>query len=234
MISATPLPVEITNHTDGWVVWLPFAGSALLFVASMITVWWTTRAASSRLAKELEVAKIRHTSEMLALDRRSKTEIEATQQRDHRNWRRDQLLRIGIDVVQCAIDARGELSKAANSWRPMTRDQLDPVVRAAAKVNANTESLALLGADQAAALCRVLYDSLVDDDLWNSGYSLNRSLARDAESPEAQGLDPEYDEVFVSAETRDSLSRFADMLSRITSARSQFNEAVKDALGEGG
>lgn len=229
-LATSPLPVEITTHTDWRVVWLPFAGSALLFLGAMITVWRTNRASAKRSAKELDRAGIRHKSEMCALDRRSKAEIEATRERDSRNWRRDTLLRLGTDTVQYAIDARSELSKAANSMRPLTRDQLDPVVRAAAKVNANAESLDLLGAGEAAALCRVLYETLIDEDLWNAAFALNRSLGRDAESPEAQGRDVEYDEIFVSTDTRECLSRLGDLLSVITRSRAQFNAAIKDEL----
>ena len=116
----------------------------------------------------------------------------------------------------------------------MTRDELEPVVRAAAKINANADSLDLLGAGQAAALCRVLYETLIEEGLWTTAHNLNRSLARDAVSPEARGLDQQYDEVFVSEESRDLLARFDDELSSITRARAQFNQAVKDELGEVG
>ena len=72
---ATPFPVEITNHTEWWVQWLPFFGSGLLFIASMITLWLTNWAASRRLAKELERQGIRHKSEMNALDRPARLKL---------------------------------------------------------------------------------------------------------------------------------------------------------------
>jgi hypothetical protein len=200
----------------------------------MITVWWTNCAASKRLAKELDIAGIRHKSEMNALDRRTKAEIDATRERDSLNWRRDQVLRIGTDVIQSASDARAALSDAASSRRPMTREALPPILKAANRIAVNADSLELLGANHAAALSRVLADTIGQQELWDTAYSLNRSSARDADRPEAQGLDREYDEVFISSETRELSEQFLRQLSLIAGAHADFNQAVKDELGAPG
>lgn len=188
-------------------------------------------AADRRSKAELDAAKTQHEAEMENLDRRSTAEIAATRERDSRNWQRDTLVRIGTDVVQSAVDAVGELAKFAHAGKPVGREKLDPYINAARRITAHAESLELLGAGEAAALCRVLEDALTEDDLWNTAFELNRSLGRDRESPQAREADMEYDQVFISPKSRELTSRFRGLTSNITRARTQFNDAVKRELG---
>jgi hypothetical protein len=44
----TPLPVEITNHTDWWVQWLPLAGSLVVGLVAFIGVVSTNRGSDKR------------------------------------------------------------------------------------------------------------------------------------------------------------------------------------------
>ncbi|MCF6390889.1 hypothetical protein L2K20_28320 [Mycobacterium sp. MBM] len=52
-----PLPVEIIENSDWWQPWLPFAGSALLFLGAMFTVWQTNRAADRRHIEQLATVR---------------------------------------------------------------------------------------------------------------------------------------------------------------------------------
>ncbi|OBK45243.1 hypothetical protein [Mycobacterium kubicae] len=205
-----PLQVEILTHTSWLALWLPFIGTVLLFAASMITLWRTNRANAEQ----------------------SKAEVEAMRERDSQNWRRDQLLRIGMEVIETSYSARAELGRIAlHLRRPVTRADFRPILEASHRIAGCADGLQLLGENWASIRCRALADTLSHQDVWSAVGDVSRSLVDDAEHPEAQGLDPRYDAMWVSNETENLKSELETHLSHISNARTQFNQALDEALG---
>jgi hypothetical protein len=52
-----PLLVEIIDHSEWWQPWLPFAGSTLLFLGAMYTLWRTNGATDCRHAEQLSAIR---------------------------------------------------------------------------------------------------------------------------------------------------------------------------------
>ncbi|MCU1695727.1 MAG: hypothetical protein JWR34_1790 [Mycobacterium sp.] len=63
---ADPLQVEVVSHSEWWQPWLPFAGSALLFIAAMLTLALTNRAARKRQERELAEKRIENIADRVA------------------------------------------------------------------------------------------------------------------------------------------------------------------------
>jgi hypothetical protein len=61
-----PLQVEIVSHSEWWQPWLPFAGSALLFLGAMFTLWLTNRAARKRQERELAEKRVENIADRAA------------------------------------------------------------------------------------------------------------------------------------------------------------------------
>lgn len=211
--AAQPLPVDVTMHTSWLVLWLPFIGTVLLFSASMITLWRANHEAS----------------------RRSEAEIEAARERDKQGWRRDQLLRIGMEVIETSYSARAELGRIAlHLRRPVTRADFQPILDASHRIAGCADGIQLLGEKWASIRCRALADMLSHDAVWHAVGDVSRSLVDDAEHPEAQGLDPRYDAMWVSNETEVLKTELETLLANISNARTQFNQALDEALGVSG
>jgi hypothetical protein len=63
---ADPLQVEVVIHSESWRPWLPFAGSALLFLGAMLTLALTNRAARKRQERELAEKRIENIADRAA------------------------------------------------------------------------------------------------------------------------------------------------------------------------
>jgi hypothetical protein len=61
-----PFPVEIVNNSAWWQPLLPFASSVLLFLAAMLTLWLTNRAARKRQDRELEAKRVENIADRAA------------------------------------------------------------------------------------------------------------------------------------------------------------------------
>jgi hypothetical protein len=78
VFAADPMQVEIVSHSDWWQPWLPFAGSALLFLGAMVTLWLTNRAARKRQERELQAQRIENVADRAAARAESlRTEVAA-------------------------------------------------------------------------------------------------------------------------------------------------------------
>jgi hypothetical protein len=158
IVAAPPLPVEIANHTEWWVQWLPLVGSAFVAIATLIGVILSNRT----------TLKI------------SRQEREDARHRDHLQWRREELRRLGTEVVRAASDAIDEYSKVANLIdQPITPVSMGPVDQASRVVAANAEILRFLGAYDAARCCIELRDLMLNSDLALSAKRCHTILQRD-------------------------------------------------------
>lgn len=116
-------------------VWL---GPVLLFIASMITVFWTNRAADKRAKKDRENA-----------DNRAREDRQNERERDFRLWQRDTLLRVAEEIIQATTDL------------PDASD--DPyLLEPSGKFALNVQRLSLIGAREAAARCAELHEALTE------------------------------------------------------------------------
>lgn len=75
---ADPLQVEIITHSQWWQPWLPFAGSALLFLGAMLTLVLTNRAARKRQERELAEKRIENIADRAAARAETLREAVAT------------------------------------------------------------------------------------------------------------------------------------------------------------
>lgn len=196
-----PPPVEITNHTEWWVQWLPVAGSALLAIGALVGVVLSNRMTLKISRQEREGAR-----QLSRLDR------EAARQRDYLQWRRETLSRLGTEVVEAAVEAIDEYGKFVNISTTMIADS-PHIDRACRRIAANGEALRLLSAPVCATGCVELRDSIMDDEL---NKAANEYRGRKA------GL---TDEV-----TREAKARFDEGLRLIQVALQGVVGAVESAL----
>jgi hypothetical protein len=135
-IDSAPLPVEITNHTEWWVQWLPLVASALVAIATLIGVVLSNRTT-------------------LRISRREREDV---RQRDFVTWRRKELQRLGTEVVRAARGVIDEYGKAASLVdQPTDAMTLGPIELSARPIAADAEILRFLGAYDAAGRCIKLH-----------------------------------------------------------------------------
>jgi hypothetical protein len=141
--------------------WLPLAGSTLVAIAALVGVILSNRT----------TLKI------------SRQEREEARERDYLQWRREELRRLGTEVVRAASDAVDEYSKIASLIdQPITNASVEPVDRASRLVAANAEILRFQGAYDAARCCIELRDSIMDADLAKSAKRCHVMLRGDRDA----------------------------------------------------
>lgn len=200
-IGTSPLPVEITSHTEWWVQWLPLTGSALVAMAAVVGVILSNKTI-------LEI---------------SRQEREEARQRDFLQWRREELRRLGSEVVEAAVEAINEYDKLPTLLdEPITRASLDPIDRACRRLAANAETLRFLIAPVTATRCIELHDLILSRELMEAANKYRAALGRDKEA----GLSPQAP----SEATRAAESDFNEHLQQVRVALRRVGEAVESAL----
>jgi hypothetical protein len=143
-IGTTPLPVEITNHTDWWVQLLPVAGPTVVAIFALIGVI---------LANKTTV-KV------------SRQEREDARERDYLQWRREALRQLGAEIMEAAVEAIDEYSKLPGLFeQPVTPNAMEPIDRTCRRIAANGEKLSFLTAPLNAERCTRLRELMINDEL---------------------------------------------------------------------
>ena len=195
-----PPPVEITNHTE-WVQWLPVAGSALLAIGALVGV-----VLSNRMTLKI-----------------SRQEREDARRRDYLQWRREELRRLGTEVVRAArgvIDEYGKVASLVN--QPIDETTVAPIEQAARPIAADAEILGFLGADDAARRCIELHEVVMGIDLIKAVREHQASLRQDR----ANGLLYEQ----ASDARQEAEAKLTDRLMAVQVAIRHFAHAVESEL----
>lgn len=159
----TPLPVEITNHTDWWVQWLPPAITLLVAFIALGGVIWTS----------------------IAADKRSKHDREDAQQREYLRWQRDTILRLGTEAAEASEAAIRQYAKIGNSDQ-IKRGDFEPVHQAYAQIHSVALSLGLIGAMDAGRACLRLRTAMNAQDITDVPVALNAAYRQDRDTTEAE------------------------------------------------
>jgi hypothetical protein len=193
---------QITNHTEWWVLWLPLAGSALVAVGAIIGVVLSNRTT-------LEV---------------SRQEREGARQRDYLQWRRQELRRLGGEVVQAGVDAVDEYTMLPARDFPITKTRLGPIYGACRRIAANGETLRFLAAPVNAARCFELRDLILGQELMSAAKEYQAVRQRDREA----GLSAQEP----SREAVEAESDFHRQLQQVWAKLRGFGQALESALGQ--
>jgi hypothetical protein len=138
-------------------------------------------------------------------------------------WRREELRRLGTEVVrdaQFAIDDYSMLSGLLE--QPISTTSVEPIDRATRQIGANAEILRFLGAYDAAKHCINVHDLLLDRDLMKAVKVFKSALARDR----AAGLP--FDSF--SDAGKEAESEMEKYLRRVQIALRNFGYAVESEL----
>ena len=193
----------LSNQPSLW-AWLApvlaFCGSVLLFGGSMFGVWWTNRAASHRAIQERENER----------------------ERDFRLWQRDQLLRIGDEVIQAGVGAHAECMKIRRASDPPSDESFKSIYLFAEKVTANEDRLHLIGAHDTSQCCVELREAINNLELVNTITELHRleSSGTDITTP----LDDK------AAESQTRQQELADKFDDLRANIKDFCQSVRNAV----
>ncbi|MFL0180687.1 MULTISPECIES: hypothetical protein [unclassified Mycobacterium] len=118
-----PLKIELISGADLWQSWLPVLGSIIVACAALVVMWRSNKvnreaidAANARADNDRSAAHAAAEDDRLAARNATNDTIAAAEDRaraywvearsqEYRVWRRDTLLRMVMDVVDCAIGA---------------------------------------------------------------------------------------------------------------------------------
>ena len=164
-----------------WVTLLPSFGSALLFVAAMVTLIVTIN----------------------STNKRAKDDREAARDREFNTWRRDAIVRSATDAMNAALAANEyypTLPRRIRDHRQITTAAVDtamePIADAAKVISASSQTLGVIGAHNASAYCLSLRAAVVHDDL--RGHAVE--IAKTTEAP--QLVTERYEELREEINTR--------------------------------
>lgn len=204
-----PWPVEVAvDSVSGWTVWLPFAGSVVLFVASMITLSFTIRSTNERAEADRQAAQQRANDDREAAMARVEADRDAARERDRNSWRRDTLLRVATEALSATVAASEQYRKVPDSPDNADVDVLlDSVTAAGAVILAASTTLGVMGVTESASECRYLYGAATDAEL----QQLVRSKAR-------------WDQ--------NGWDRFAELLGQIGHRAGIFSQIIGREIGE--
>lgn len=222
-----------TDQSVPWLALIPFAGSLLLFLASMITLWRTIvstdkrakddreaaqqRANGDRDAAQLranadrEAARERADSDRRAAQERADADRQATQTREFNTWRRDAIVKAATDAVNAAIEAHDYYPSLPKKLLAPSQegDPMDPISSAAKVIVFSSQTLKLVGAERAAADCLHMRDAITSQEL--------RDLVR--------VLATQRGDAFAEAKLR-----FDTLREEINTRGNDFGEVVQEAL----
>jgi len=206
-----PWPVEIINEASPWAWLVPVGaliGSALLFVGGLTGIYLTNKAGAARSKSEGEAA-----------EGRAKMEIEATREKDFRNWQRDNLLRLATEISDWGARALSEFNAVAHHHRDPA--QVDPSLKQvdewALKIWANKAGIELVGSDEAATLAEKLFDEVNSEETAKASRTLASIRHGKVVTNEAKA----------AADTQ-----FTDLWMRLYAAHSGFMKAVQRDIAQ--
>jgi hypothetical protein len=221
---ASPLQVEILNHSDWWQQWLPVLTAFIVAAVAYVGVVKSNR--TNRKAID-------------AADTRSKTELRESRDRDFRLWRRDNLLRLGAEAAGTALHADSELlsisasvedndPEDSNLIAEKWQRKLDPVRKWGAQIAVSARTLRMLGAVDSAGYCE----------------SLSKAVTNAGRSPDVFMLCNKFQKIVYEARqagresaTRNAEAQFkhaqesvAELYGAIEVSRQQFESSIEREL----
>lgn len=208
-----PFLVELINHT-GWIqLWLPLITAMIIASVALVGVVVSNR--TNRRAIE-------------AADERSRTELRESRDRDFRSWQRDTLLRLGDEVVEAAIDAYDEYSKAialGPRWgQEDFQASMEIIDARSRKIGANVARLRLIGAHQTADRCVALRSAINHKELVGSIIEAARAM-QNRVGAALHGQTEQFD-----ANMDETVLRRDGRLAGVEAARAAFGLAVEQEL----
>jgi hypothetical protein len=222
-------PVEITNHTDSWVLWLSTASALVVSLIALGGVIWTIVAADNRAKQDRENADSRAKQDREDAAERSRLDREDAREREFVRWRREAILRLGTEIMEATIDAQDEYNRLTYSKKPIAIEDLGQLDRAGRRVGTNAASLRLLSAHDVAERCAELRNAINNRDLVRAMYELNAAFRRDLTKPDPERPKTADD---LSDYTKAVTTKFNDLLDAIPVAQTQVRKAIEDELGQ--
>lgn len=210
-----------------WVTLLPSFGSALLFVAAMITLIVTIKstnkrakddrdAAQERANDDREAAQQRANADRDAALERARDDRTAARQREFNNWRRDALLHAALDATTAAMDAHREYTGMPDRLRRRSSlrigsasgadDPMIPINQAMRTIEASAYTIGLIAARNAASQCIQIREAIKDARIVALAHDIAKGGPNDAQE------------------------RYNKLLDRITWYANQFGVAVDEEL----
>jgi hypothetical protein len=231
------IQVELLNNTAWWQLWLP-----------VLTAFIVAAVAYAGVVKSNRTNGIA----IKAADQRSRDEMKESRDRDFRQWRRDNLMRLGTDAVGIAIKTVDHFNTATNEEGDPTDDlfqkkwmkTLEPVRSWGADIEISSRALRMIDADDPAKACRSLSQVVTSAGVSSLPHSYNAVLngsrigakvLKDLIS--AQGDEHEIERVMSlvqanGARFEEAKEAYLGLIRTIIEAQINFERAIENELDE--